>query len=155
MVRPDYKTERNQELFELHLKGWTRAQLVERYGISEGRVSQIILAEKAKLPPTDRAEMVRRMSVELDRARELVVDVMEAPPPAAMSQGKPIPLRTPDGELDETRVAADASARLDAARVLAAVQARQSKLLGLDEPERVSSVEKVTVVIEGVDPNDV
>lgn len=151
MVRPDFKAERNAELWRLKCAGHGDKELAERFGISEGRVCQIVRAERAKLGARDRAEIRQELTGQLDTVRARLQDIMDAPAAVAMSAGKPVPARNEDGSLAEGQYAVDHGAALSAASGIVQVQARMAKMLGLDDPTQIGVDSTVRVIVEGTD----
>lgn len=101
------------------------------YGITQGRVAQIIGAVRASIPPAQRSELVQREVEFLDYARTVFMDLVHAaPPPAFDTKGQAlVDPRTGQHVLDMTGKVAALKAAVE-------TQSRLSKLLGLDAPVR-------------------
>lgn len=123
---------RNGAIWRAHTSGQTQEAIAAEYGITQGRVSQILSAVRASLPVEDRADLVRREVDLLDRLRTEALELWAADPIPAYSNGKPIEL--PDGT-----VAQDHTGRLAGLKAAVDLHTRLAKMLGLDAATKVEA----------------
>lgn len=114
--------QRRAEVLELRRKGWPFRQIGEELGISCGRAhDDYVIALKAMVPVEDIEHMRRLDADRLDHGIVLATRLLE-------KEDAPVALR------------------LQAIDKLILLQARRSKLLGLDAPTQVEHSGTVTVV---------
>lgn len=121
---------RDGSIYRAWIMGTTQEELAERHGIHQTRVSQIIRAVQAAIPPEDVAERRQRVLDVLNVVGQEMAAIMDTPPAQAYSNGRP--MENPDGS-----PILDYSTRMAAADRLVKLTERQSKLLGLDAAQQV------------------
>jgi hypothetical protein len=136
---------RDAEIFTLRCAGWSAAQLGVKYGLTTGRIFEILMKERGKIPPVDRDATRVELNEQLNHVRRTLQEVLDAGP------GEDV--KTYEGEVVHTQP--DYGAVIYAARALAAVQARQAKLLGVDAPEQLEATTTVRYEMVGIDPDDI
>lgn len=123
---------RNGEIWRWYCRGMTQIALAEKYGLSNQRISQIIAEVRESIPAPDKEKVAQE---HLEIAREMraeLAKLVDAGPIPAYSNGRPI-------TLDDGTTAEDHSGRLAAMDRLTRWLERESKLLGLDAPAKVSA----------------
>jgi 4-aminobutyrate aminotransferase-like enzyme len=121
---------RNGQVWADYCAGYTQEHLADRYGISQQRVSQIIAAVRATIPPTDLDEARQRTLDGVAELQRAAVELARAPLAPAYSNGRMM--------VDEDgKPIMDVSARLSALKVATGIVERTSRLLGLDAPTKV------------------
>jgi hypothetical protein len=121
---------RNGRIWEDYCAGWTQDHLAERYGLSQTRVSEIIAAVRAQLPPDDVDAVRQRQVALLEELQRSAVELARAPLAPAYSNGRMM--------VDENGAPIrDVGARLSALKVATGITERVSKLLGTDAPAKV------------------
>lgn len=123
-------TGRNGQIWLAFIAGETQEALAARFDISQQRVSQIIADCRAAVPASTREELVQEAAELLRRLRRGAMELVEAGPIPAYSNGRPI-------VLDDGSTAEDHTARLAAMRMVLSVEERAAKLLGLDAATRM------------------
>ena len=127
---------RNGDIWRGHCSGKTNEALAAEYGISNQRVSQILAKIRQDMPAEDRADLVRREVDLLDRLRREVLELWDAPPKPAYSNGRMM--------VDEDGLPIpDHSARLAAVDRAVRLHERLSKLVGLDAAQKTEATVKV------------
>lgn len=123
--------ERDGAIFRAYCSGRSQRDVAAQFNVSQGVVSTVVKKAVAKIGEADLAEYRVTLMAQLNRVRSLVDEVAEAPaPPAFTGAGAML--------LDENcEVVRDYSARLNAAKTVAALIDRQVKILGLEAPDRV------------------
>lgn len=143
---------RNEALFADFTNGATYAELQEKYGISSARVGQIIASERAKIPLRDRQAIVQDMTAQLDAMRVKAEAIVHAPPVVALtSKGDIVPSFGENGRPDYSRPAQDHSASLAAMDTVVRIQARESRLLGLDQPTQAKVESSMEITMKGME----
>ena len=118
---------RNGAIYQAYILGTTQEELAELHGISQERVSAIIAAVRASIPPEDLAAARSDHLDVLRRLTQVAAELMEAPLPPAYSNGRPM--------LDEDgAMVRDIGGRLAAMDRIIKATERASKVLGLDAP---------------------
>lgn len=121
---------RNGAIWEDYCAGSTQDHLAAKYGISQSRVSEIIAAVRASIPPTDLDEARQKALDGVAELQRAAIDLVRAPLAPAYSNGRMM--------VDEDgRPIMDMTGRLNALRVATGIVERTSKLLGLDAPAKV------------------
>jgi hypothetical protein len=121
---------RNGRIWEDYCAGWTQEALAEREGIHQTRVSQIIAAVRASIPPTDLDEARQRHVAFLEEMQRTAADIARQPPAPAYSNGRMM--------VDEQgRPILDYGGKLAAMKTATGITERAAKLLGLDAPSKV------------------
>lgn len=121
---------RDGVIWKAYVSGATQEAIANEHGISRERVSQILTRIRESIPEDERAHLVRREADFLDQMRRVVLDLVDASPIPAYSNGKPILME------DGVTVAEDHSGRLAAWDRAVKAHERLSKLLGLDAPAK-------------------
>jgi len=121
---------RNGAIWADYCAGYTQDHLAERYGLSQTRISEIIAAVRASIPPTDLDEARQRHLDGVAELQRAAVELARAPLAPAYSNGRMM--------VDEDgRPIMDMTGRLNALRVATGISERVAKLLGLDAPSKV------------------
>lgn len=123
---------RNLQIWQDHCRGTSREELVERYGLSPARISQILTAQRNAIPVETRAEMIKREEALLLRLRDEALRLWYSDPAPAYSGGKPVMVTGPDGI---ERHVDDHSGRLQALAAAMAITKRIADMFGLDAPK--------------------
>lgn len=127
---------RTGAIWTAHTSGATQEAIAATHGISQQRVSQILADVRAQIPEEDRADLVRREVDLLDRLRREVLELWDAPPKPAYSNGRMM--------VDEDGLPIpDHSARLAAVDRAVRLHERLSKLVGLDAAQKTEATVKV------------
>jgi hypothetical protein len=121
---------RNGRVWEDYCAGWTQEALAEREGISQQRVSQIIAAVRATIPPTDLDEARQRHVAFLEEMQRQAADIARLPAAQAYSNGRPM-------VDDQGAPIMDYGGKLAAMKTAVGITERAAKLLGLDAPAKV------------------
>lgn len=124
------QTGRNGQVWVAFIAGETQESIAERFGISQQRVSQIIADCRASVPAVTREEYVQEAAELLRRLRRGAMELVDADPIPAYSNGRPI-------TLDDGSIAQDHSGRLAGMQMVLRVEERAAKLLGLDAATRM------------------
>jgi hypothetical protein len=121
---------RNGEIWRRWCSGTTQEALAQEFDLSQSRVSEIIAAVRASIPPTDLDEARQKHVDMLNELTEMAVQIARKPARQKYSAGRP--MFDADGSpiLDE----AD---KLVALKTATAIAERGAKLLGLDAPAKV------------------
>ena len=121
---------RNGAIWADYCAGYTQDHLAERYGLSQTRISEIIAAVRASIPPTDLDEARQRHLDGVAELQRAAVELARAPLAPAYSNGRMM--------VDENGAPIrDVGARLSALKVATGITERVSKLLGTDAPAKV------------------
>lgn len=125
---------RTGEIWRLYVAGWTQEAMAEKFGITQGRISQIIAGVRAQIPEVDRTQLIQRELDFLDANRAMLAELAVAPLPPAFDQKGNV-LMDPATK----KPVRDASGRVAAIKAGLDVQAQMRKLLGLDQPLKVDA----------------
>lgn len=139
--------ERDAKIYRLRVVNrLTCSEIGERYNLSRQRVSQIVAAYAAALPPID-AEAMRRRSLELhEAAQRMAMELAER-------EGAPVYVGK-DGSIayDEAgNVVRDYSLRLSALETMRKADVEIRKLHGLDAATKIEQSGTVRYEVAGVD----
>lgn len=140
--------ERAEEIYQRWaIWGDTQAKIAKAYGITQGRVSQIVTAWREAHPQvrTDLAEQSISMLKELRRRQFALAEQIKDGAPVAVGK---------DGNKlyeDDGTPVRDYSGYLKALAEVRATDAQIAKRMGLDAPDRLETTQTVRYVIEGVD----
>lgn len=148
-AHPQYDHERDKRIWAAVVRGETQQSIADREGMTQSRVSQIVIKLRGTMSRGTRADLRQELAEQLHRLRQVAAELVEQPAPPAFFQGEPL--------IDpSTRsVVEDHSGRLAAMAALIKVQERLSKLLGLDEQvEKIDMSTKVRYEIVGVSGED-
>lgn len=148
--------DRNAAMWRAYVSGRTQASIAEEYGVSQQRVSQVIMEFRQAIPQETREERALREIAFLDHVRDEAMRVA-ALPGAPVTAGKDGDIvRDPSIQTEDRygAIVRDYAGRL-AALSLAAVTSRDMrKLLGLDAPTRIAHEGGVRHELVGVDPEE-
>jgi hypothetical protein len=120
---------RDGEIWRAYTRGETQESIGKRFGITQTRVSQIIVQVRASIPEPDRVALILRETEFLDQMRLTALALVDSRPIPAYSNGKPI-------IMDDGTPAEDHSGRLAAYDRALKAHERYCRLLGLDAPTR-------------------
>lgn len=123
--------DRDYDIWLRYSDGQTQEAIAGHYDLSQQTVSRIIARMRDDIPIEERRARQRRQLDDLDRLREEAMDLAEAEPIPAYSNGRPILMA--DG-----RPAQDNTGRVRAMDLVVKLQEREAKALGLDAPTRIS-----------------
>lgn len=123
--------DRDYQIWQRYTAGETQVELAAAYGIGQARVSQIVARMREDVPIEERRARQARALADLDQLRQAALELVEAEPIPAYSNGRPI-------ELPEGGVAQDHSGRVKGMEMLLKVMERQAKALGTDAVTKVS-----------------
>lgn len=138
---PQRNVARDRAIVREYMSGRSLAAVGEKYGLSQSRTHEIVKAWREAFPPEAKEELVVRDSAWLDEKRAEAAELWDMAPVPAYSNGRPIEM--PDGS-----PAWDHSGRIAGLKLALDIQARLSKMLGLDAAAR--SDVSVTVTDESV-----
>lgn len=116
---------RNGEVWRAYLRGETQESIGARVGVSQTRVSQIIADARQAIPLQTREEQAAQSAELLRELRCLAMELVDAPPVPAYSNGRPI-------LLEDGSPAYDHTGRLTAMRAVLDIEKRAAQLMGLD-----------------------
>lgn len=126
--------DRDFAIWQRYVAGETQMELAAAFELGQSTVSDIIARMKNAIPLEERRARQARQLAELDHMRTAALDLVDADPIPAYSNGRPIMMPDGDGE----RIAEDHTGRVRAMDMVIKVQEREAKALGLDAPSRVS-----------------
>lgn len=138
MPTPERLEGRNGKIWRAYLFGTTQEELAERHGLTQQRVSEIIQAARAAVPPEDALKAKQEHLEVMRTLAQVAGDLVDMPLPPAYSNGRPV--------LDENgQYVRDLGPRLAALDRQVKINERVAKVLGLDAPiqadVRVSELE--------------
>ncbi len=144
-------TEREAEVWERYTgRQMRQVKIAEELGISIQRVSQLVAACRAKMPPVDRMEMRRRL---IDLKERVIEDALSL----AAKEGAPV-VAGKDGDVvyDPTthEVVRDYAGRVAALKLALEASRELRRLEGLDAATKTETSATVRYVLEGVDTSD-
>ena len=125
-------TERNLSMWRDWCSGMTQDAIAEKYGITRGRVSQVMTEVRSSLPEADVKALVLRELGMAEDIRSRALFIADLGPTPAYSNGK----RMEDDNGDAVQDYSTVLSALD--RVMKAGE-RVSKLLGLDAAQKVEA----------------
>lgn len=149
------ETERNAEIYRLHISGVRQVTLAEQYGITQQRVSEIIGEARRQhaieQPVEDeRADSAARLDAALEHVNTVIAEmrkILQAEHSKGDGDGNEVPDNWPKF------AAAD---RINAAaRTVATLEKRRAELLGLDAETKFSVSGSFKDEIVGVDPAEI
>lgn len=146
--------ERDAEIFRRRCAGERPVDLAREYGLSVGRIAEIVIKERGKVPRVTVEDWRTELAVQLDHLRAQLQRIVDANPGLDVTV---LDLPERDGEAQEPQIITnlDYSAQIAAARALVQVHHRLCKLLGLDQPLQIQSSGTVRYELVGVDVDDV
>lgn len=118
-------TQRDGQVWQAYLRSESQESIARRLGISQQRVSQIIADCRASVPAETREDQVTRAVELLAVLRSTAMELVDADPVPAYSNGRPV-------LLEDGRPAMDHGGRLAAFDRVLKVEERAARLLGLD-----------------------
>lgn len=124
--------DRDYDIWQRYTNGQTQEEIAGHYGLDQKTISRIINRMRDDIPIEERRARQRRQLADLDHLRQQALQLVDAEPIPAYSNGRPILM--PDGET----VAEDHTSRVRAMDLVAKLQEREAKALGLDAATRVS-----------------
>jgi len=131
-MTPQRNAARDTAIVRDYLSGMSLAAVGAKYDLSQSRVHEIVKAWRDAFPPEAKEDLVVRDAAWLDEKRSEALALWDMSPIPAFSQGKPIEM--PDGS-----PAWDHSGRVAGLKLALDIQARLSKLLGLDAASKVEA----------------
>lgn len=158
---------RNGEVWKRYsVHRWTQERIAEHFGITQGRVSQIIKEVSEGLTTIDKSALIQQS---LDLLSHVQAEALEiaAMTPAPVVRGKDgtilyEPEVDENGEpkidpmtgevIESNRIVRDYSGRLRALETAAKMDAEIAKRFGINAPERHEVQAKVNYSVEGLDP---
>lgn len=129
---PQRNVARDRAIVREYMSGRSLAAVGEKYGLSQSRTHEIVKAWREAFPPEAKEELVVRDSAWLDEKRAEAAELWDMAPVPAYSNGRPIEM--PDGS-----PAWDHSGRIAGLKLALDIQARLSKMLGLDAAQKVEA----------------
>jgi transposase len=141
--------DRDYDIWQRYTNGETQAEIAEVYELSQQTVSRIVTRMREDTPIEERRARQRRQLADLDHVRRSALDLVDADPIPAYSNGKPILM--PDG-----RTAEDHTGRVRAMDMVIKTMEREARALGLDTPvkQKVEVDGSLRYEIVGVGPED-
>jgi transcriptional regulator with XRE-family HTH domain len=124
--------DRDFDIWQRYTQGETQQQLAEHFGIAQQTVSFILARMRDDIPVEERRARQRRQIADLDHLRREALELVEADPTPAYSNGKPILLA------DGVTIAEDHTGRVRAMDLVVKLQEREAKALGTDAATRIS-----------------
>jgi hypothetical protein len=144
--------ERDRALWRDKVAGWSIPDLAAKYGISDTRVTQICAKIRGDIPRATADDYRRDFADQLDGLRKEMQAIVDAgPAPAFSSKGDQLWARANPDDYENLTPVMDHAARLAATAQIVSVQARASKLLGLDAAEKAEVDTTVRYVIDGTE----
>lgn len=141
--------ERQAESWDLYVKGWTQAEIGEKFGLTQATVSLYLTAYRKSIPSQTREQLIEKHQAGLawatKRLREL--HELEAPPITAGKDGEIVrdPTRI-DPTTGSATIVRDYSLQRQTALDLVRLQEREAKLAGLDAAAKVEHSGEVAIV---------
>lgn len=123
--------DRDYDIWQRYANGETQQAIADRYGISQQAISNIIARMRDDIPIEERRARQRRQLADLDHMREQALELADAAPIPAYSQGRQIFMA--DGTPAE-----DHTGRVRAMDLVVKLQEREAKALGLDAATKIS-----------------
>lgn len=124
--------DRDYDIWLRYSDGQTQQQIADHYGIDDSTVSRILTRMRDDIPIEERRARQRRQLADLDHLRQQAMQLADADPIPAYSNGKPIILE------DGHTVAEDHSSRVRAMDLVVKLQEREAKALGTDAATKIS-----------------
>ena len=123
--------DRDYDIWHRYIDGQTQEQIAAHYGLDQSTISLIIARMRDDIPIEERRARQRRQLADIDQMRQEALELVEAEPIPAYSQGRPI-LKA-DGTPAE-----DHTGRVRAMDLAVKLQEREAKALGLDAATRIT-----------------
>lgn len=140
MSETDRLAGRNGQIWQKYISGRTMESLADEYGLTKGRISQIVTEVRDSIPEEKRADIVKRQVDFLEKLQADVAELFYAPLPPAFDKNGSILYD------DEGKVVRDATGRLNALAGVLKVMDRHARLLGTD------AATKLDANVTGADP---
>lgn len=146
---------RDGEIYQAYIRGRTQSSIAAEHGITQPRVSRIIKQAVKEAPEETKAEQRQKIADLMDHWQSELAKLADREPIPAYSNGRPIVIKEGDREANEDDIVAqDHSGRMKAMELGVKMMESKRKMLGLDAPAQTENVNRVTYVIEGIDPRD-
>lgn len=123
--------DRDYDIWQRYTNGQTQDEIANHYGIDQATVSRVLARMRDDVPIEERRARQRRQLADLDHMRKQALELADAAPIPAYSQGRPILMA--DGTQAE-----DHTGRVRAMDLVLKLQEREAKGLGLDAATRIS-----------------
>lgn len=123
---------RNGRIWRDYCRGSTQAELAEKYGLSQQRVSQIVNEVKDSIPLEERTDLIRQETDLLRALRKEVLELWDAEP-APLIHGPRAEIVRDENE----EVVKDHTGRLAALARAESLTARLHRVYGLDAPAKL------------------
>lgn len=123
--------DRDYDIWHRYTNGQTQEEIGAHYGLDHSTISRVIARMRDDVPIEERRARQRRQLDDLDHLREQALELADADPIPAYSQGHPI-LKA-DGTQAE-----DHTGRVRAMDLAVKLQEREAKALGLDAATKIS-----------------
>lgn len=133
---------RNGSIWRDTLNGLTQEAIAAKYNISQQQVSTVLRTIAASIPEEERQHLIARERDFLDALRVRAMELVDAPPIPAYSQGRPILMA--DGET----VAEDHSGRVAAMKLAIQLHEKVANLTGLNAPKQITTTVHVAAQAE-------
>jgi DNA-binding CsgD family transcriptional regulator len=125
---------RNGEIWQRYLQGQTQERIAQEYGLSREYVNQIIRKVRDSIPEQTRQEIIAREVDFLDKLRDEVTEMFNAPmPPAFDRDGNPLV------DPDTGKVVRDTAPRMNILGGLVKLIERHAKMLGTDAATKLDA----------------
>lgn len=123
--------DRDYDIWHRYTNGQTQEEIGAHYSLDHSTISRVIARMRNDIPIEERRARQRRQLADLDHLREQALELADADPIPAYSQGRPILMA--DGTPAE-----DHTGRVRAMDLAVKLQEREAKALGLDAATKIS-----------------
>lgn len=123
--------DRDFDIWQRYANGETQQAIADHYSLTQPAISMILARMRDDIPIEERRARQRRQLADLDHMRKQALELADAAPIPAYSQGRPILMA--DGTQAE-----DHTGRVRAMDLVLKLQEREAKGLGLDAATRIS-----------------
>lgn len=124
--------DRDWDIWLRYTDGHTQEQIANHYGLDHSTISRILTRMRDDIPIQERRARQRRQLTDLDHLRQEALQLVDADPIPAYSNGKPIILA------DGKTVAEDHTSRVRAMDLVVKLQEREAKALGTDAATKIT-----------------
>ncbi len=124
--------DRDWDIWQRYTNGQTQQEIADYYDLTQKAISLIITRMRDDIPIEERRARQRRQLADLDHLRQAALELADADPIPAYSNGRPIILA--DGET----IAEDHTSRVRAMDLVVKLQEREAKALGTDAATKIS-----------------
>jgi Mor family transcriptional regulator len=124
--------DRDYDIWYRYTNGQTQDEIARYYDLSQKTISLVLARMRDDIPIEERRARQRRQLADLDQLRQAALQLAEADPIPAYSNGRPIVLA--DGET----IAEDHTSRVRAMDLVVKLQEREAKALGTDAATKIS-----------------